>query len=185
MADTTKSASATVTVTAPGSSTVLLGDQNVEGQADSSLPLGQAEAFQATANSSGNVQSLVIYLDSTSTVSQAVAGLYADAGGHPGALLNQGNSTQVVPGAWNTIALPSTSVVAGTPYGSRSWERAAEPWFFATPRAGAVSAKPAWTVRSLRCREGGPPVRQRPRARHQSLGTAAKSFSTTTSPAPR
>jgi hypothetical protein len=116
VADTTKSASATVTVTPRGSSSVLLGDPNVESQADSSLPLGQAEAFQATANASGNVQSLALYLDSTSTVSQMVAGLYADAGGHPGSLLSQGSSAQVVAGAWNPISLPVTSVVAGTPY---------------------------------------------------------------------
>jgi hypothetical protein len=115
VADTTKSASATVTVTPTISSTVLLGDQNVENQVDSSLALGQAEAFQATANASGTLQSLALYLDSTSTVSQVVAGLYADAGGLPGSLLSQGSSTQVVAGAWNTISL-STSVVAGTPY---------------------------------------------------------------------
>jgi len=114
--DTSKSGSATVTVFAPTSGSVLLGDQNVESQADSSLPLGQAEAFQTVASTNGNVQTLVVYLDSTSTVSQLVAGLYADAGGHPGALLNQGSSTQLVPGAWNTIALPSTSVIAATPY---------------------------------------------------------------------
>jgi len=116
VADTTKSASATVTVGTAGPSTVLLGDQNVENQADSSLALGQAEAFQATANGSGSVQTLLVYLDSTSTVSQVVAGLYDDIGGHPGTLLNQGSSTQVLAGAWNTISLPSTGVVAGTPY---------------------------------------------------------------------
>ena len=116
VADTTKSASAAVTVSLPGTSTVLLGDQTVESQADSSLPLGTAEAFQTTAISSGNVQSLALFLDSTSTVSQVVAGLYADAAGHPGSLLSQGISPQLVTGAWNTIALPTTSVTAGQAY---------------------------------------------------------------------
>jgi len=116
VADTTKSASATVTVSTPGSSTVLLGDQNVESQADSSLPLGQAEAFQTVAGGSGSANTLVVYLDSTSTVSQLIAGVYADAGGHPGQLLNYGSSSQLLAGAWNPIALPATSVVAGTPY---------------------------------------------------------------------
>ena len=113
--DTSKSASATVTVTSSASSPVLLGDQNVESQADS-VSVGQAQAFQATANASGSVQSLVIYLDSTSTSSEVMAGLYADAGGQPGALLSQGSSTQLLSGAWNPILLPATSVVAGTPY---------------------------------------------------------------------
>ena len=116
VADTSKFASAPVTVSLPGTSTVLLGDQNVESQADSSLPLGTAEAFQTTAISSGNVQSLALFLDSTSTVSQVVAGLYADAAGHPGSLLSQGISPQLVPGAWNTISIPTTSVTAGRAY---------------------------------------------------------------------
>jgi len=115
VANKTESAAATVNVTTSASSTVFLGNPNVESQAGA-IPLGQAEAFQATAGASGNLQSLVIYLDSTSTVSQLVAGLYADASGHPGALLNQGSSTQLQPGAWNPISLPATSVVAGTPY---------------------------------------------------------------------
>ena len=115
-ADKTKSASATVTVTAPTSSTVLLGDANVEGQTDSSLALGQAEAFQTTASANGSVQTLAVYLDPASTVGQLVAGVYADSGGHPSALLNQGSITSVVAGAWNPISLPATSVAAGTPY---------------------------------------------------------------------
>jgi hypothetical protein len=116
VADPTKSAPATVNVTTAASSTLLLGDQNVESQADASLPLGTAEAFQTTAIAGGSVQSLALYLDPTSTVSQVVAGLYADDGGHPGSLLNQGVGTQIVTGAWNSISLPATSLVAGTPY---------------------------------------------------------------------
>ena len=112
-ADTAKSASATVTVTTAGS--VLLGDPNVETQVGS-IPVAQAEAFQATANASGTMQSLVVYLDSTSTVSQLVVGLYADASGHPGALLSQGSSTMPVAGAWNPILVPAASLAAGTPY---------------------------------------------------------------------
>jgi hypothetical protein len=113
--DSTKSASANVNVTSATTSDVLLGDQSVENQANS-IVAGQAEAFQATAKASGNLKSLVLYLDANSTVAQLVAGLYADAGGHPGTRLVQGSSTPVVKGAWNAISLPSTNVVAGTPY---------------------------------------------------------------------
>jgi len=115
VADTTRSAAATINVATSASSTVFLGDPNVESQVGS-IPVGQAEAFQATANASSNLQSLAVYLDSTSTASQLVAGLYADASGHPGTLLSQGSSTQLQAGAWNPISLPATSVVAGTPY---------------------------------------------------------------------
>jgi hypothetical protein len=102
-------------VTGSVPSSVLLGDPQVESGVDS-IPLGRAEAFQVTATASGNVQSLVVYLDSTSTASQLVAGLYADAGGHPGALLSQGSKAQLVSGAWNPIFIPATGVVGGTPY---------------------------------------------------------------------
>lgn len=115
VADSTKSASATVNVTSAISSDVLLGDQNVESETDS-LPAGQAAAFQATARASGNLSSLVVYLDASSTVSQLLAGLYADASGHPGALLSQGSNTQLRAGAWNSVSLPATSLVAGTQY---------------------------------------------------------------------
>ena len=115
VADTTKSSSAAVTVTAAGSTTVLLGDPNVETQVDS-IASGQAEAFQATATANGTVQSLVVYLDSTSTASQLAVGLYADSSGHPGALLSQGSSTTPVAGAWNSILVPAASLASGTPY---------------------------------------------------------------------
>jgi hypothetical protein len=104
-----------VIVTPVITSDVLLGDQSVESQTDSAAA-GQAEAFQATALASGNLKSLVIYLDSTSTVSQLVAGVYTDVGGHPGTLLSQGTNSQVRSGAWNSISLPSTGLVAGTQY---------------------------------------------------------------------
>jgi hypothetical protein len=113
--DSTKSASATVNVTTVTTSDVLLGDQSVENQTNS-VAAGKAEAFQTTAKASGNVKSLVLYLDASSTAPQLVAGLYADAGGHPGTMLGQGSSTPAVKGAWNPVSLPSTNVVAGTPY---------------------------------------------------------------------
>jgi hypothetical protein len=98
-----------------GGGSVLLGQQVVENQRDSES-LGRAEAFPATASSAGTVNSLVIYLDGTSTATRLVAGLYTDAGGHPQTLLAQGSSSALTPGAWNTIAIPAVSVTAGTRY---------------------------------------------------------------------
>ncbi|MGC4049756.1 MAG: PQQ-binding-like beta-propeller repeat protein, partial [Paludibaculum sp.] len=94
---------------------VLFGDQTVEPSLDSNT-VGQAEAFQVTAALSGSVGSMTVYLDSTSASTNFYIGLYADNGGHPGALLTQGNSTTLNKGAWNTISVPPVSVVAGTRY---------------------------------------------------------------------
>ena len=115
VADPSSSASATVNVTSAVSGDVLLGDDKAEAQVDSSAA-GEAAAFQAMAKASGSLKSLVIYLDSTTTVSQLVAGVYADAGGRPGLLLSQGSNSQLRAGAWNSVSLPATTVVAGTPY---------------------------------------------------------------------
>jgi hypothetical protein len=99
----------------PPSSGVLLGDQTVESVVDSNS-LGRAEAFQTTASASGTVGTLSIYVDSSSTATTMVAGIYANSSGHPGALIAQGSSAQLTSGAWNTIPIPGAIVTAGAPY---------------------------------------------------------------------
>ena len=94
---------------------ILFGDQSLGSQVDYA-PLGTAEAFQTTATGCGKLGSLTIYLDSSSTASKLVVGLYADANGHPGALLGQGSSNALTAGAWNTIAIPQVNVTQGTRY---------------------------------------------------------------------
>ena len=111
---TTQSATQTVTpVTVTPS--VLLGDQAIEPQVDSDSR-GVAEAFQATANATGTIGFLTVYLDSASTATKLYVGLYADNGGHPGVLLSQGSTTQLTQGTW--IAIPTTGalVTSGTKY---------------------------------------------------------------------
>ena len=51
---------------------------------------GLAESFLATANASGTASVICVYVDTTNTATQLIAGIYADKGGHPGALLRQG-----------------------------------------------------------------------------------------------
>jgi outer membrane protein assembly factor BamB len=99
----------------PPSSGVLLGDQALESVVDSN-PLGNSEAFQATATASGTVSKLSIYVDASSTAKTMVVGIYADSSGHPGALIAQGSSSQLTAGAWNSIPIPGAIVSAGTPY---------------------------------------------------------------------
>jgi len=97
------------------SQTLLLGEQTLEISSDSNA-VGQAEAFQTIASTTGTLGSLSIYLDAQSTATQLYLGLYADNAGHPGTLLTQGNSTFLTTGAWNTIAVPPAAITSGTAY---------------------------------------------------------------------
>ena len=94
---------------------VLGGDQTVEPQTDFN-PNGLAEAFPITPASSGKVGALRIFVDATSTATQLFAGLYADSGGHPGALLTQASINTVTPNSWVTVTMPAVDITAGTPY---------------------------------------------------------------------
>lgn len=79
---------------------------------------GSAEAFRAVATASGTATTLNVYVDPSNTAARLVAGIYADNGsGHPGALLGQGTLLGApVNGAFNTILIGSSPLVAGTPY---------------------------------------------------------------------
>jgi outer membrane protein assembly factor BamB len=105
--------SVNLTVSAAG--TLLFGDQTIETQRDSNAK-GIAEAFQTTANVSGTVNSLTVYLDTSSTAATVYVGLYSDNGGHPGTLLTQGSKTSPTAGSWNTIAVPGAPITGGTNY---------------------------------------------------------------------
>jgi hypothetical protein len=98
-----------------GQGAVLLGNQNIASTTNSDQP-GEAQAFQVTAASSGTLGSLSIYLDSSSSSTQLIGGLYASSGRNPGALLSQGSSSVLTAGAWNTITIPPVAVTAGTNY---------------------------------------------------------------------
>jgi PKD repeat protein len=121
-----KTASAQVTVSAApglpvgtGCSTgiptmVLFGDQT-RGTDDVSAA-GSAKAFSMTASGCGNVGSLSVYVENTSTATSLIVGLYSDANGHPGALLAQGSTSSPNPSAWNTISIPPRAVNTGGVY---------------------------------------------------------------------
>ena len=99
----------------PPASGALVGDKNVEGQVDYN-PAGQAEAFQAVGVASGTASQLQVYVDAASAAATVKAGLYADAAGHPGALLASGNLNNPTSGAWNAIPIAPTSITSGTAY---------------------------------------------------------------------
>jgi outer membrane protein assembly factor BamB len=105
----------TVNLTVSAAGTVLLGDQSIESQRDTNTR-GIAEAFQTTANLSGSLGSLSVYLDSASTAATVYVGLYSDNGGHPGTLLVQGSKSSPTAGTWNAISLASTPITSGKTY---------------------------------------------------------------------
>ena len=94
---------------------VLAGTQTLQPGVDTNSA-GSAEAFQVTAAACGTVNALNLYVDSSSTASTIVVGLYSDNAGNPGALLTQASISAPVAGAWNRISVPSVGVTANKPY---------------------------------------------------------------------
>jgi hypothetical protein len=94
----------------------LVGVQTIGGNQDDN-PAGKAEAFLYTAVASGSVAKLSIYIDSNSTATQVVVGLYTNGtGDNPSSLLTQATIANPVKGTWNTVTVPAASVTAGTKY---------------------------------------------------------------------
>ncbi|MEA2161492.1 MAG: hypothetical protein QOD66_3872, partial [Solirubrobacteraceae bacterium] len=94
---------------------VLLGDQAIETNPDSNSA-GVAESFKAAATTTGTVGTLTVYVDTTSTATRLVVGIYTNANGHPGTLITQGSISSPTAGAWNDVPVPAGSVTAGTTY---------------------------------------------------------------------
>src|SRR5579875_276615 len=92
-----------------------LGAQTIQSQLGSD-PIGEAQAFPITALASGTLGSLTVYLDASSNSTQIYLGVYADASGHPGALLAQGSNSQLREGTWNTLSISSVSIQQGARY---------------------------------------------------------------------
>src|SRR5438067_2138296 len=84
--------------------TLLVGNQQIGALIDGN-PAGVAEAFQASAIASGFLDSIAVYVDSTSTATVLAVGIYADASGTPGALLAQSTLNAPAKGAWNSLAV--------------------------------------------------------------------------------
>ena len=94
---------------------VLLGDQSSAPSADSnSAGVAQAFAYQATA--SGTTSDIELYVNSGTTASKLLLGIYADANGKPGSLLTSGSVASPKPQAWNEVGVGSVTVTAGHKY---------------------------------------------------------------------
>ena len=94
----------------------LLGDADVKATIDSDAA-GRAEAFRTRVRYSGQLTRLHLYVDSSSTASQVVVGIYSDRKGDPGALQRQATiSNNLRAGSWNYVDIPSMPVTAGQRY---------------------------------------------------------------------
>ena len=100
---------------ATATQTVLLGDQSSAPSADSnSAGVAQAFAYQATA--SGTTSDIEFYVNSGTTASKLLLGIYADANGKPGSLLTSGSVASPKAQAWNDVGVGSVTVTAGNTY---------------------------------------------------------------------
>jgi hypothetical protein len=128
----------------PADPVTLLGQQALAPQTDHN-PAGMAEAFQSMASASGALRSISVYLGPDSTAERVVAGVYADADGHPGALVVQG-AAAATPGGWNAIDLPGTGVKAGEHYWIALLGTGGEITFRDEPDGGCSSETTPWGV---------------------------------------
>ncbi len=143
-------------VPASGMAAVIGGDQNVERTVDQNVA-GNAEAIQMVAGASGTAGTVSVYVDTTSTAATLIAGIYADAGGHPGPLLTQGSKPAPVGGAWNDVSVPPVAILSGATYwigilspsGTLKFRIKAGGGHAESPTATGLSALPAtWTTKS-------------------------------------
>ena len=93
----------------------LVGDKNVTPVTDS-ISQGKAQAFQTQEAVAGWVTGLSVYVDTGSTGTTLVAGLYTDENDHPGTLLAQGTLGSPGSGGWEMVSLPPVSITAGSKY---------------------------------------------------------------------
>ena len=112
----TATISSTFTVPTATSSSMLLGDNNIEGTADGN-PSNSAQAWSYTATASGTASSVSFYVDSGNGASAVQLGLYSNANAAPGTLLGSASLSSPKAGAWNTATLSGgVSVASGTKY---------------------------------------------------------------------
>jgi hypothetical protein len=93
----------------------LLGDADVEPHIDSNAA-GTAEAFLTRAQYSGSLTRLHLWVNASSSASNIVVGIYSNRFGRPGVLEEHGTITNVRPGSWNYVDVPSMPVTAGQFY---------------------------------------------------------------------
>jgi hypothetical protein len=92
-----------------------LGDSTLESQ-KAYLSAGRSAAFRFRAGTSGITGVAQLYVDSLTTASTVIVGIYADQNHHPGALLSTGSVSALRDGSWNELALSAGSLTADSQY---------------------------------------------------------------------
>jgi hypothetical protein len=90
-----------------GSSTVLLGNTNVEPWGYI-LKSGQTEAFKIKATKSGPIGSYHLWVGTSNTATSISVGLYSDSEGHAGSLISSANIFSPKRGEWNEVSANSS-----------------------------------------------------------------------------
>ncbi len=101
--------------TAPARQTVLLGNSTID-ERRTTIPSGQAYAFQYAATSSGLGNWLRVYVDAASAATTVSIGLYGDDAGKPGTLLALTSIDRPARAAWNVAQLAGVSMTQGASY---------------------------------------------------------------------
>src|SRR5262245_14852662 len=83
-------------------SSFLVGKQQVQSAPDSS-PAGMAQAFSYTARASGTTSDIDLYVNTGTTATKVLVGVYSDSSGKPGSLLASGSMGSPLAGAWNDV----------------------------------------------------------------------------------
>ena len=111
----TTSATSKQTGTVAAPSSVLVGNQQLQTASDSN-PAGMAQGFAYTATASGTTSDIDLYVNTGTTATKVLVGLYSDSSGKPGNLLASGSITSPKAGAWNDAPIGQTTITQGTPY---------------------------------------------------------------------
>ncbi len=100
----------------PAAGVTFVGSKSVPSNIDYN-PGGVAEAFIYTASATGTATRFYVYVDSGNTASNIIVGIYSNAtGDNPANLLAQATISNPVKGAWNSVTIPSVSIVKSTKY---------------------------------------------------------------------
>lgn len=131
----------------------LAGDQT-EGPVVYALPMGVAKAFPVVAANDGLITAVPVYVDTGSSASKLIVGIYKDKAGHPGTRLATTTLAVAAAGKWNSIPVGTVPVAAGTKY----WLAILSPRVASAPivylrdvagSGGVVESSPKSTLTSL------------------------------------
>ena len=98
-----------------GTPAMLVGDKSVAPSSDSN-GAGFAQAFSYQAATSGTTTDIDLYVNSGTTATKLLLGVYSNNGGQPGSLLTSGSISSPRAGTWNDVTVGAVTLTQGTSY---------------------------------------------------------------------